>query len=189
MRHSLILLIIGILLISASPVFAEDPAGTTHSRPNVSGGYDFFDAEGNKIGSSAIRTDGGYDYYDQYGNLTGSLAVDPETDRKTYQDIQNVQRGELVTDPYGGYRYKRKGEDIETSTQTQIRKDHKYADPYGGGLETLPPDIIQGNETKGSQADNTGLELEGISTEGVVTENSGLGTSASGSSGLETSSQ
>jgi len=165
----------------AISVNAEDPAGTSHSKPNVSSGYDFYDADGNKVGSSTLRIDGGYDYYDKHGNLTGHLVVDPETGEQSYEDAENVSKGSLGSDPYGGYRFDQEGEDSVTSTQSQVRKNYEYADPYGKGLETLSPDVIQGKDTEPA----TGATAEsGLATE--LTGNSGL--ASQGSEATETAS-
>lgn len=135
------------LLIFATPcVFGDDPKGTAYSRPNVSGGYDFYDSSGNKTGYSVKRTDGRYNYYDQYGNKAGFLKPGAEKGKYYYYDADNIRRGEFKSNPYGGYRYYEKKEGLETTQQKKIRRDYQYQDPYGSGVETLPPGVIKGKE-------------------------------------------
>lgn len=144
------LIILTIILIATvviiPPVFSDDPKGTSYSRPNVSGGYDFYDSSGKKIGSSAKRRSGGYDYYNQYGNKTGYLKTTQKGGVYEYYDADNVHRGEVADHPYGGYRYYEKKEGLETPEQKQIRRDHEYQNPYGSGIETLSPDVIKGKK-------------------------------------------
>jgi len=167
-------LFISLLLFSAyclftTTGFAEDPVGTSNSRPNVGSGHDYYDSDGNKTGSSEEKADGGYNYYDKYGNLVGSLDVDSETGEQTYVDGENVERGSLESDPYGGYRFEQQGEDTTTATQSQVRGNYEYASPYGDGLETLSPDVIQGRDAEDSAE---------------PTSESGLAETSSTSSGL-----
>jgi hypothetical protein len=35
---------------------------------------------------------------------------------------------------------------METSEQAEIRRDYKYKDTYGSGIETLPPEVLQGKK-------------------------------------------
>lgn len=136
-----------IVVVAITPsVFSADPKGTSYSRPNVSGGYDFYDSSGNKIGFSTKRKGGGYDYYDQYGNKTGYLKSTPKGGVYDYYDADNVRRGKVASHPYGGYRYYEKKEGLITPDQTQIRRDHEYKDPYGSGIEILSPGVIKGEE-------------------------------------------
>ena len=135
-----------ILLFTTVSAVANEPAGTANSRPNVSGGYDFYDAEGNKTGSSQALPDGGYIYYDKYGNMTGKLTPGEEGEGYRYYDEENVERGAIATDPYGGYRYNEKAEGLVTPSQTQVRRNYDYTDAYGDGIGTLPPEVIEGKE-------------------------------------------
>jgi len=145
------------ITILTVPSMAGEP-GTSKSKPNVSGGYDFYDAAGTKTSSSSKRPDGGYDYFDQYGNQTGSLVQNEDTDAYEYRDADNIDRGALTSDPYGGYRFKTKGEDTVTAEQTNIRRNYDYANPYGSGIKTLSPDVIRGlDKTDQPLTDNTGL--------------------------------
>lgn len=149
------------------PSMASDP-GTSKSRPNVSGGYDFYDTLGAKTGSSSKRPDGGYDYFDQHGNKTGSLMQDEDTGAYEYRDAENIDRGSLTADPYGGYRFKTKGEETITAEQANIRRNYGYTNPYGSGVETLSPDIIRGiDKTDQTLIDNTGLGTASPSESGL----------------------
>ena len=157
-----IIFILSIAVIVAAvlcmPVEATQP-GAAQSRPNVSGGYDFYDASGAKTGSSSKRHDGGYDYFDQYGSRTGSIIEHEDTGAYEYRDAENIDRGSLKADPYGGYRFKAKGEDVVTAGQTNIRRSYGYADTYGSGIETLSSDVIRGIDSTSQPAtDTTGLE-------------------------------
>lgn len=147
MRYKLTIfvLLIGITL-TTSAVFGDFPKGTAYSRPNLSGGYDFYDSSGEKVGYSTKHKGGGYDYYNQYGNKTGSLKPTKKSGVYRYYDADNIRRGEVATHPYGGYRYHEKKEGFESPQQKQIRRDYKYQDPYGSGIETLPPGVIKGEE-------------------------------------------
>ena len=144
-----ILFIISITVIVVTvfcmPAETNQP-GAAQSRPNASGGYDFLDETGAKTGSSAKRSDGGYDYFDQFGNKTGSIVKNPETNSYEYSDAEDIGRGSITTDPYGGYRYKTKGEDTITAEQTNIRRSYGYTDTYGSGMETLSSDTLRGIE-------------------------------------------
>jgi len=212
-----------ISLIITAPAISQDQPGTSLSRPNVSGGYDFYDSEGNKTGSSMKRYGGGYDYYDQYGNRVGTLK--PETKKSSskkggykkggyeYYDADNIERGKLKSDPYGGYRYYEQDAAPVTSEQMGIRRDYKYADPYGSGIETLSTKTIQGEEEDQETAEiaienqaasglstsssaatstsNTGLENTTSTNAGLATtagdsSSGGLGTGSSSNSGLGT---
>ena len=146
---------ISVILIYNNNLLAEDAPDAANSRPNVSGGYDYYDSEGNKTGSSQGRSDGGYDYHDKYGNKTGSLIYDEENERFTYIDAENVHRGNLTEDPYGGYRYTTQGEDVITSKQMQIRRNYGYTDTYGKGLETLSSDTVRGIDGTTNTAEDT----------------------------------
>lgn len=149
MRAKLIFLIIlltgGIFIVSAA--LGSAPKGTANSKPNVSGGYDFYDSSGNKIGSSTQRSGGGYNYYDQHGNKTGYLKPAEESSGSyQYYDVDNVRRGDFRKDPYGGYRYYEKAEGLETQEQMQIRHNRDYQNPYGDKVETFSPGVIKGEE-------------------------------------------
>jgi hypothetical protein len=179
-----------VITVSAFCVLAEaDQPGTAQSKPNVSGGYDFYDVSGAKTGSSSKRDDGGYDYYDQRGNKTGSITQDVDTGSYEYRDAENIDRGSLETDPYGGYRFKAKGEDTITAEQSNIRRSYGYADPYGKGIETLSSDVIRGIGSTGTvSTGSTGLgkdtyQGQGLSTTGPQAQTS---SQASASSGLST---
>ena len=154
MRLFLVILI-SVIFICAGSLLAEDAPDAANSRPNVSDGYDYYDSDGNKTGSSQGRNDGGYDYYDKYGNKTGSLIYDEENERFTYIDAEKVHRGTLTEDPYGGYRYTTQGEDLITSQQMQIRRDYGYTDTYGKGLETLSSDTVRGIDSTTDAAEDT----------------------------------
>ena len=169
--------IFGIVIIAIAitafsmPSMAAEP-GTSKSKPNVSGGYDFYDVSGAKTGSSSKRPDGGYDYFDQYGNQTGSLVQNKNTDAYEYRDAENIDRGSLTSDPYGGYRFKTKGDDTVTAEQANIRRNYDYANPYGDGIKTLSPDVIRGLDK----------------TDQPLTENTGLGTTSRSENALSDSS-
>ena len=194
------------IFICTSCLLAEDTPDAANSRPNVSGGYDYYDSAGNKTSSSQSRSDGGFDYYDQYGNKTGSLIYDEENERFTYIDAENVQRGTLSEDPYGGYRYTTQGEDVVTSKQMQIRRDYGYTDTYGKGVETLSSDTVRGIDStsdavedglSATMSENTDLtgslstaesdtsETTEIVTGTETTASSGLSSEGSGGLGIE----
>ena len=150
----ILVIFISVIFICAGSLLAEDAPDAANSRPNVSDGYDYYDSDGNKTGSSQARNDGGYDYYDKYGNKTGSLIYDEENEQFTYIDAENVHRGTLTEDPYGGYRYTTQGEDLITSQQMQIRRDYGYTDTYGKGLETLSSNTVRGIDSTTDTAEN-----------------------------------
>jgi hypothetical protein len=152
--------------------YCGDPPGTAYSQPNASGGYDFFDSSGSKIGSSSLRVDGGYDYYDQYGNKTGSLILDEESNTYKYLDADDLERGEVTIEPYGGYRYYEQKEGLETPAKAQIRRDYDYSSPYGTGIETLPPEVIKGEDYVPEEIEGSGLETTWQSSEIPVYEES-----------------
>ena len=159
------------IALLAVPCIASEP-GASKSKPNVSGGYDFYDAAGVKTSSSSKRPDGGYDYFDKHGNLTGSLVQNEDTDAYEYRDADNIDRGTLTSDPYGGYRFKTKGDDTVTAEQANIRRNYDYANPYGDGIKTLSPDVIRGLDK----------------TDQPLTENTGLGTTSRSENALSDSS-
>lgn len=148
MRHRLTILALLLMGVAfaTSAVGDDFPKGTANSRPNLSGGYDFYDSSGKKIGYSSKHRGGGYDYYNQHGNKTGSLKPSKETGVYQYYDADNIRRGRVATHPYGGYRYYEKKEGFENPQQKQIRRDYEYENPYGSGIETLPPGVIKGEE-------------------------------------------
>ena len=185
MVRFIIIVIISLLLLSApGEGSAAEIPGTAYSRPNVSGGFDFYDSEGNKVGSSSRDKEGDYVYYNANGSLIGTLRFDAKTTKYKFYDGDNIKTGELSKDPYGGYRYKKMKDSKETSQQIGIRKDYKYANPYGGGLETLPLDVIRGEKTKtGSNTSGTGLST---SAEGTGLESSSPSLAISGKDALST---
>lgn len=141
-----IILVAGVIFIVPA-VLGKTPKGTANSKPNVSGGYDFYDSSGKKTGSSGKLSGGGYCYYDRYGNKTGYLK--PTEEKKgsyQYYDVDNVRRGEFREDLYGGYRYYEKAEGLETQEQMQIRHNRDYQNPYGKEVETFTPGVIKGEE-------------------------------------------
>ncbi|MFC1807624.1 hypothetical protein ACFL0T_04575 [Candidatus Omnitrophota bacterium] len=144
--------------------FGADAPGTSNTRPNMAGGYDYFDSEGNKTGSSMPKTFGGYDYYDPYGNLTGALKYNKKDHQYEYFDAENIKRGNLKSDPYGGYRYSEQKEGLITSDQMNIRRNYKYSDPYGGGVETFSTDVLQGKDSQTINATGTGLSTKADSS-------------------------
>jgi len=193
MKIFLYILLISLIIIA--PAISQDQPGTSLSRPNISGGFDFHDSEGNKTGSSMKRPDGGYDYYDQYGNRVGTLkpATQKSSAKKSgykkggyeYYDADNIKRGKLKSDPYGGYRYYEQGAAPITSEQMGIRRDYKYADPYGSGIETLSTETIQGEE---EDQETAGISVENKTTSSLSTStgNTGLEDTAPGNTGLTT---
>ena len=187
-----IIFILSITVIAAAvfcmPAQADQP-GAGQSRPNVSGGYDFYDASGTKTSSSSKRHDGGYDYFDQFGNKTGSIMQDEDTGAYEYRDAENIERGSLKADPYGGYRFTTKGEGMVTAEQTNIRRSYGYADTYGSGIETLSSDVIRGIDSAGQPAiDATGLGTSSRPESGLSTPSSEaqISSRASTDSGLST---
>lgn len=145
LKLSFFIILISATVFTASTVLSDPPAGTANSKPNLNGGYDFYDSAGNKTGSSTKRLGGGYNYYDQYGNKTGYLKAKKEG-RYQYYDVDNVRRGEFRGDLYGGYRYYQKQEGLENREQMQIRRYHDYQNPYGDDVETFSPAVIKGEE-------------------------------------------
>jgi hypothetical protein len=167
------IIILSAIIVLCTMVCAEQP-GTAQSKPNVSGGYDFYDTTGAKTGSSSKRPDNGYDYFDQHGNKTGSILQDKDTGDYEYRDVEEIDRGSLTKEAYGGYRFKTKGEDIATAEQANIRRSYGYADTYGSGIETLPSQVVRGIDTpKNTTIPYTGLGTSG--TESQITQ-SGLNT-------------
>jgi hypothetical protein len=133
-------------IFAAQLIFAAGPPNKSYSKPNASGGFDFFNASGEKIGSSSRRPDGGYDYYDKHGNWTGRLVPANTAGVYHYYDHENVYRGKVSTEPYGGYRYSEQQEGVIDRDSMDVRRDHEYKDEYGSGLETLSPETIQGKK-------------------------------------------
>ena len=182
-----IIFILSITVIAVAafcvPAEANQP-GAAYSRPNVSGGYDFYDASGSKTGSSSRRHDGGYDYFDQFGSKTGSIIEHEDTGAYEYRDAENIDRGSLKADPYGGYRFKAKGEDVVTAGQTNIRRSYGYADTYGSGIETLSSDVIRGiDSTDKTAIDATGLGTSSRPESGLSTPSSEALTSSQADTG------
>ena len=153
-------------------VYCGDLPGTAYSQPNASGGYDFFNSSGEKIGSSSLRVDGGYDYYDEYGNKTGSLVLDSESNSYTYYNADDLETGKVEIEPYRGYRYYEQKEGLETPAKMQIRRDYDYASPYGTGIETLPPEVIKGEDYVPPVIEGSGLETTPEDTETQLEEES-----------------
>jgi hypothetical protein len=186
MRRIFVASIMVIAVVFCMPAEASQP-GAVQSRPNSSGGYDFYDGSGSKTGSSSKRPDGGYDYFDRYGNKTGSIRQDEDNNAYEYRDADNIDRGSLRADPYGGYRFKAKGEDTITAEQSNIRRNYGYADPYGKGIETLSSDAIRGIDNTGTiSADSTGLETSTYQGRGLSITNPQSSQASAAGSGLST---
>ncbi|MFH1868081.1 MAG: hypothetical protein ABH843_03830 [Candidatus Omnitrophota bacterium] len=192
-KYIYITLISLLFSLASGNAFSDDMPGTAYSRPNVSGGYDFYDSEGSKIGFSSRDKDGDYVYYDTNGSIVGKLKFDVKKGKYRFYDGDNIKKGELSKDRYGGYRYKKSKSDNETSMQMRIRKDYDYANPYGEGVETLPLEVIRGEKTTSkttassagldTTSEGTGLDSSSSSLKTIASE---LKTSPAKSSGLST---
>jgi general stress protein YciG len=75
-------------------IYAQVPAGTASTATSSNGDVTYYDASGNKIGSSSTSSyNGDVSYYDSSGNKTGSSSTSSYNGDVTYYDSSGNKTG------------------------------------------------------------------------------------------------
>ncbi|MFH0732125.1 MAG: hypothetical protein V2A72_04275 [Candidatus Omnitrophota bacterium] len=122
------------IFVHEAPVFAQyyqqaDYGQMSNTKKNELGGYDYFDANGNKTGYSKKTYSGDYEYYDNEGNKLGALKQDKAKNTYTFYNADNIATGNLQKTPTGEYRYRNKSQDGLTSVTPPATEDIGFVSP------------------------------------------------------------